>query len=802
MASPGGKSGVADARILCRSLIDAVNDVIIVIDRQSLRILDANKRAVEIYGYPREELVGRSLRDLTHAEPAPFRFRGKVPDQNFEEAHFSSTGERLDFLVNLSELEYWGRNAVVSINRDIRERKRAELALAASEKRQRLLLQNISEMVATIDAAGLIRFIGPQVEHVLGYAPADVLGRDIFDFIHPDDQERARAEYSSTVLEPGEAPPSVLRLKDQAGNGVPFEVIANNQLHDPDVAGIIATARDLRFRRDAQQAIHRANRGLDSQLDEHTLELARANAALRVENHQRRFTEKQLQESVSLLNATLESTADGILVVAADGRVSSYNRKFVNMWRLPGLALCAQSDQVLLAEAAPQLEDPDAFLEGVKALYSHPESTSFDTLYLKDGRVFERYSQPQKVGDRIVGRVWSFRDITEPKRLEEELRHSQKMQAVGRLAGGVAHDFNNLLMLISGSASELAERPELSGKSRDLSLQILDATRRAGALTRQLLAFSRKHPAAPRVVDLNRVISDMEKMLQRLFEDRIRLVLDLRGKFLPVYVDPSQLELVIMNLAINARDAMPEGGMASITTSEKKMGRREAALAAGAPATYAIMEVSDTGHGMSAEVQARVFEPFFTTKETGKGTGLGLSTVYGIVDQAGGFITVTSAPHQGSTFRVYLPGASAEQRRIEEQIAELPLPVGGQETILVAEDEDGIRAMTRVYLESLGYKVLEAAAGPEALRISREYNGTIHLLLTDIIMPEMRGDDLIGIIKKDRPEIRALLMSGYAEVPRGDQQIPIVEKPFEFPDLGRQVRAVLDLPGPADSKAG
>ncbi|HSM88116.1 MAG TPA: PAS domain S-box protein, partial [Candidatus Limnocylindrales bacterium] len=290
MASPGGRSGVVDARILCRSLIDAVNDVILVIDRQSLRILDANKRAIEVYGYPREELIGRSLRDLTHAEPAPFRFRGKVPDQNFEETHFSSTGERLDFLVNLSELEYWGRNAVVSINRDIRDRKRAELALAASEKRQRLLLQNISEMVATIDATGRIRFIGPQVEHVLGYAPADVLGRDIFDFIHPDDQERARAEYSSTVLEPGEAAPSVLRLKDQAGNWVAFEVIANNQLHDPDVAGIIATARDLRFRRDAQQAIHRASLGLDTNIDEHTLELARANAALRVENHQRRFT--------------------------------------------------------------------------------------------------------------------------------------------------------------------------------------------------------------------------------------------------------------------------------------------------------------------------------------------------------------------------------------------------------------------------------------------------------------------------------------------------------------------------------
>ena len=802
MTSPSGKSGIENARNLCRSLIDAVNDVILVIDRSSMQVLDANRRAAEVYGYSREEFAGKSIQALTHAGPEQSGILRKVPGQSFEETHFSRTGERLDFLISISAIEYCGQSALVSINHDIRERKRAEEALASSESRLRLLLRNISEMIAVIDAEGRIRFIGPQVELVLGYPATEVRERNIFEFIHPDDLERARAEYSKTVLQPGEMPPSVLRVKNSSGEWVPLEIIANNQLQDPGVAGVIFTARDLRFRQDAQEAIHLANTGLDRRIEERTLELAKANAALRIENQQRRFTEKQLQESVSLLNATLESTADGILVVAADGKVSSYNQKFVDMWRLPGMALSAHSDEVLLAEATPQLEDPSAFLEGVKTLYSHPESTSFDTLHLKDGRVFERYSQPQKVGDRIVGRVWSFRDVTEAKRLEEELRHSQKMQAVGRLAGGVAHDFNNLLMLISGSAAQLAEDPQLSNKSKELSRNIVDATRRAGTLTRQLLAFSRKHPAAPQVVDLNRVVAEMGKMLQKLFEDRIRLVMNLRDTSLPVYVDPSQLELVIMNLAINARDAMPEGGRVSITTSEEKLSRREAALAAGVPATYAVMEIRDTGHGMSPEVQARAFEPFFTTKQPGKGTGLGLSTVYGIVQQAGGLITLESAPDQGANFRVYLPKASMVRREMQEKIAELPLPAGGHETVLLVEDEAGIRTMTRAYLESLGYKVLEAATGPDAARISRNYSGPIDLLLTDIIMPEMRGDDLIGIIKSDRPEIRALFMSGYADLPRVDKQVPIVEKPFEFPELGRQVRAVLDRPGGRYSKVG
>jgi PAS domain S-box-containing protein len=802
MSSPSSNTGIERARIFCRSLMDAVNDVILITSPDSHIILEANRWAAEIYGYPRKKLVGMNLKELTRTATEYAKHLREPSGKSFEETHYTKAGERLDFLVSLSAIDYLGQHAVASINHDISERKRYEAALKASEKKTRLLLQNIAEVVVLIDPEGRIKFIGPQVEHVLGYPPSEVQDKNIFKFVHPEDLERAHAEYSRTITETGEGPPSALRLRSRSGDWVPFEIIASNQLQDPDVAGVIFTGRDLRYRHDALEAIRRANAGLNEDIEERALELAKANAALRIENQQRRYTEKQLQASVSLLNATLESTADGILVVAADGKISSYNRKFIEMWRLPNLSPSARSDEVLLAEAAPQLENPEGFLDGVKHLYSSPESTSLDVLQFKDGRVFERYSKPQKVGDRIVGRVWSFRDITEAKRLEEELLHSQKMQAVGRLAGGVAHDFNNLLMLISGSVSQLAQDPELSGKNKELGQQILDATRRAGALTRQLLAFSRKHPAEPQVIDLNRVVTGMEKMLEKLFNERIRIQLDFSPNPLPVYLDPSQLELVIMNLAINARDAMPDGGTVCIRTFEQKLNGRKRAQPAGLPVKFAVMEITDSGMGMSQEVQARIFEPFYTTKGPGKGTGLGLSTVYGIVHQAGGQITVQSAPFQGSTFTVFLPKATGIQPEAREKMRKPARPVGGDETILLVEDEAGIRAMTRVYLESIGYTVLEAASGPEAIRIEQQHHGPIDLLLTDIIMPEIRGDDLIFLIRKDRPQIRTLFMSGYSDARQAERDIPMIEKPFEFPELGSQVRAVLDRQKAPQAKAG
>ncbi len=787
MSSDAHRSHHHNARKICRSIMDAITDAILLLDPHTFRILDVNKCATELYGYSRKELLGMQLRELTNDVPTYAELVNPRP--GVEATHINSRGEKLDCLVSLSLIEYWGRKAVLSINRDVREMKRMHASVAANETKFRLLIHNISEIVSLIDRDGIVRFISPQIERVLGIAPVEAMNHDVFEFVHPEERARARQEYAQTVREPGEAIPSILRFRDVAGRWIPFEIIANNQLHEPDVAGVIFTARDLRYRRELEDSIRRANVELDKRVEERTMELARANAALRLENRQRRFTEKQLQDSLSLLNATLEATADGILVISRDGIVRSYNHKFVEMWSMPQTSLASGMQEDLLRWAAPQLENPEEFLKTVKSIYAEPGETSLDILKLKDGRIFERYSKPQTIGDRITGRVISFRDVTQAHELQSELNQAQKMEAVGRLAGGVAHDFNNVLMLISGYAAQLLEDPALSESSRTLGHQLVTAANRAAALTRQLLAFSRKHPVNFQVVDVNLIVSEMQSMLARLLSDPVRLNLNMQPGALPVYGDRSQIELMIVNLALNARDAMPQGGALSISTKAETLDS-ESMDALKISTNYVVVQVSDTGHGMSPEISAHIFEPFFTTKDVGKGTGLGLSTVYGIVEQAGGHITVESEPGSGTIFRVYFP--RADQPVSVNEVEPAPAPEKGHETILLVEDEEGIRTMTRTYLQGLGYNVLEAENGPHALRVAREYDGVIHLLISDILMPEMRGDELARQISADRPDILTMFISGYANVHELDPRYTVLEKPFAFPDLGRQVRETLD----------
>jgi len=655
----------------------------------------------------------------------------------------------------------------------------------------RTLIHNISDIVALIDAEGRLRFINPRMETVLGYSSEDVLQHNIFDFIHPEDIPRATIEYSETLGRQGEGVPSVLRLRDVSGTWVPFEVIANNQLEDPEIRGVIFTARDIRYREEVEEAIRSANVDVKEREEERTTELAKRNAYLRIENQARLQAEKQLQQAVSLLNATLDATADGILVVSTEGKISSCNRTFLEMWGVDCGSAAGQRDEDLLAKALPQLQNSAEFLTKVKELYESPAATSFDVLHLKDGRIFERYSQPQRIGERVVGRVWSFREVTQARHMEQELRQSQKMEAVGRLAGGVAHDFNNLLMLMTGYLGQLADDPSLAPGHRNVIEQLLATTKRGASLTRQLLAFSRKDQTAPIVADLNDIVLNMEGLLRRLLFDSIRLEISIPGEPLHVFLDVNQLELAIMNLAVNAQDAMPTGGTLSIKTWNEAL----AVTGSGGETSvtdYAVLEVTDTGHGMTPDVQSHIFEPFFTTKEPGKGTGLGLATVYGIVQRANGQIKISSRPNQGTSFRVYLRQTAVAPGAKSADPEKLPAP-RGHETILLAEDEAGIRAMTRAYLEGLGYRVLEAANGTEAIALSKEYRGVIDLVVTDVMMPSMRGDVAVKAIRQERSGIPAIFISGFADGASMDRSLEILEKPFEFPDLAHRIRALLDL---------
>jgi PAS domain S-box-containing protein len=389
------------------------------------------------------------------------------------------------------------------------------------------------------------------------------------------------------------------------------------------------------------------------------------------------------------------------------------------------------------------------------------------------------------------------RDVTERKQLEEQLRQSQKMEAIGQLAGGVAHDFNNLLTAINGYSSLALQRLEDGHPIRSYLEEVKKAGDRAANLTRQLLAFGRKQILQPLAINLNDVVTDMNKMLRRLIGEDIELRAKLDPALKKIKADPGQIEQVLVNLVVNARDAMPEGGNLTIETATVELDQEYADRHADVlPGQYLMLAVSDTGTGMDEATRARIFDPFFTTKEKGKGTGLGLSTVYGIVKQSGGSIWVYSERGHGTTFKVYLPQLATAPTETEAVVVE-PAPSGGSETILLVEDEDVVRTLAQKILEQSGYNVLAASRGAEAIRLCRQRTEPIHLLLTDVVMPETSGKEVADRVTEVLPGLRVLFMSGYTDeaiVHHGvlDTDIEFIQKPFTPAALVRKVREVLD----------
>jgi two-component system, cell cycle sensor histidine kinase and response regulator CckA len=398
----------------------------------------------------------------------------------------------------------------------------------------------------------------------------------------------------------------------------------------------------------------------------------------------------------------------------------------------------------------------------------------------------------------VQGAICMALDVTDRKQLEEQFRQAQKMEAVGRLAGGIAHDFNNLLMVIQGYADLLADRLPAGEPLHRNAVQIQTAAQRAAGLTQQLLAFSRKQILAPKVLNVHTVVADMEKMLQRLIGEDIELETSSKADLWLVKADRSQIEQVIMNLAVNARDAMPKGGRLMIETANVEFDASVShSPAVVAPGKYVMLAVTDNGCGMDAKTQAHIFEPFFTTKEKGKGTGLGLATVYGVVKQSGGYVWVYSEPGHGTTFKVYLP-------RIEEEVASgardrnakpQALP-RGSEVVLLVEDEAGVRDLAREYLEMSGYSVIVAPDGHTAIELASMHEGTIHLLMTDMVMPGIGGRELAERVSKIRPEIKVLYMSGYTDQAivhegRLGTDAPLLQKPFTLAALTTKLREIL-----------
>jgi len=450
------------------------------------------------------------------------------------------------------------------------------------------------------------------------------------------------------------------------------------------------------------------------------------------------------------------------------------------------------------------------------ALY--PDSHQWFELadYLRAGAPFNgliaEWKRRDGVGTvvRVSGRAVSFadnerafelfaEDVTERRALEQQLQQSQKMEAVGRLAGGIAHDFNNLLMVISGYSEFLLDRLGPDPALRGPAQEIAGASQRASSLTRQLLAFSRKQMLAPKILDLNEVVTENLKLLTRVIGEDIDLVMVPAAVLGSVRADAGQIDQVIMNLAVNARDAMPTGGKLTIETSNVSLDEEYARFHAPLrPGDYVMLSISDSGQGMDSETQSHIFEPFFTTKGT-KGTGLGLSTVYGIVKQSGGYIWVSSEAGKGTTFKIYFPRVAERAETVAQVVSseEAVLTEPGTETILLAEDEANLRYLARQFLEKQGYKVIEAADGAAAMQIAVAHEGVIHLLLTDVIMPGMNGRELAQRISEIRPQTKVLYMSGYTENVIGhdgtlDAGVSLLQKPFTLRDLKSKVREVLD----------
>lgn len=388
-------------------------------------------------------------------------------------------------------------------------------------------------------------------------------------------------------------------------------------------------------------------------------------------------------------------------------------------------------------------------------------------------------------------------DVTARRNLEEQFRQAQKMEAIGQLAGGVAHDFNNLLTIINGYSDVLLQSLPATDPMRDMVDEIHKAGERSAGLTRQLLAFSRKQVLAPRVLDLNEVLADIDKMLRRLIGEDVRLTTTLASDTWAVRADPGQIEQVLLHLAVNARDAMPLGGRLIIETRNVEIDEEYVRNHTDAQiGPHALLSVTDTGSGMPPEVKAKVFEPFFTTKGHGKGTGLGLATVYGIVKQSGGHIAINSRVGAGTTFQIYLPRVEKVSGG-SKLLSGFQLPPRGTETILLVEDEDGVRALTRHVLEGCGYTVLVAANGDEAVRLARRHDGPIHLLITDVVMPGAGGRAVAEQMTMSDPMMRVLFVSGYTDdavIRHGvlSEGVNFLQKPFSSVTLAFKVREVLD----------